>query len=127
MLVLAGASTRRTPSADHNPVHALPIKEVDVDASPPASTSTSFIGRAWTGLWSALGVRRVDAPASTSILRNDLYYTEQLLRLEIESARQAILRLDKTDFEKRLITARSLLDEHYDRNNEQVILLKADL
>lgn len=93
----------------------------------PSPASTSFLGKAWTGLWSALGVRRVDAPASTSILRNDLYYTEQLLRLEIESARQAILRLDKTDFEKRLITARSLLDEHYDRNNEQVILLKADL
>jgi uroporphyrin-3 C-methyltransferase len=118
-----------------NRLHLLPnTKRPATDRLPDAATvdsssqaSTSFLGRVWSGLLSTLGVRRVDAPVSTSILRNDLYYTEQLLRLEIESARQAILRLDKADFEKRLITARSLLDEHYDRNNEQVILLKADL
>lgn len=82
---------------------------------------------AWRKFFSSLGFSRVDAPVGASALRNELFYVEQLIRLELEAARQALIRLDKTDFGKRILTARSLLDEHYNRNHEQVILLKADL
>lgn len=81
----------------------------------------------WRKFVSALGFSRINAPVGASALRSEIYYVEQLIRLELEAARQALIRLDKTDFEKRILKARSLLDEHYNRNHEQVILLKADL
>lgn len=96
----------------------------------PADTSTvetEWYVTVWRRFLSALGFSRIDAPVSASALRSELYYVEQLIRLELEAARQALVRLDKSDFEKRILTARSLLDEHYNRNHEQVILLKADL
>lgn len=98
--------------------------------SPPASASATteqWYIKAWRKMLSTLGFSRVNAPVSASALRSELYYIEQLIRLELEAARQALIRLDKTDFEKRILTARSLLDEHYSRNHEQVILLKGDL
>lgn len=94
---------------------------------PKATVVEPWYVNAWRTFFSALGFSRVNAPVSASALRGELYYVEQLIRLELEAARQALIRLDKTDFEKRILTARSLLDEHYNRNHEQVILLKADL
>lgn len=95
--------------------------------TPEKPAAEPWYVKTWRKLLSDLGFSRVDAPVSASALRSELYYVEQLIRLELEAARQALVRLDKTDFEKRILAARSLLDEHYNRSHEQVILLKADL
>lgn len=110
------------------PIAKQPSTELLAKAPPDESAAEAkWYVTAWRKLISALGFSRINAPVNALALRSELYYVEQLIRLELEAARQALIRLDKTDFEKRILKARSLLDEHYDRNNEQVIRLKADL
>lgn len=109
------------------PTAKQPHPQSSLQSTPPSAAAEQWYITAWRKLLSALGFSRVNAPVGASALRSELYYVEQLIRLELEAARQALIRLDKSDFEKRVLTARSLLDEHYNRNHEQVILLKADL
>lgn len=110
------------------PTAKQPNTELLDTATPDESAAeTKWYVKTWRKFISALGFSRINAPVGASVLRSELYYVEQLIRLELEAARQALIRLDKTDFEKRILKARSLLDEHYNRNHEQVILLKADL
>ncbi|MBN1378752.1 MAG: uroporphyrinogen-III C-methyltransferase [Gammaproteobacteria bacterium] len=91
------------------------------------SGEESFLQRTWSKLARLVGLRRSNAPAVTAVLQAELYYVEQKLRLELEYARQAALRLDKEALNRHLNEARSLIDEHYDRDNQQVITLRAEL
>lgn len=103
------------------------IESLDKTTVIESDDESKWYVKAWRKVISALGFSRIDAPVGAAALRSELYYVEQLIRLELEAARQALIRLDKADFEKRILKARSLLDEHYNRNHEQVILLKSDL
>lgn len=94
-------------------------------AEPPASAS--FWQQTWTKFKALIGLHKSDAPRSASAIQSELYYIEQLLRFELEAARQGALRLNKEEFDKRLTNARNLLDNHYDRNHEQVIRMRAEL
>lgn len=94
------------------------------DAREPASRGDGFWG---SELLHKLGLHRTDAPVTTARLQSELYYVEQLMRLELESARQAALRFDKESFDRHVAAARNLLDEHYRRDHEQVIRIRAEL
>ncbi|HEY3486768.1 MAG TPA: uroporphyrinogen-III C-methyltransferase, partial [Gammaproteobacteria bacterium] len=87
----------------------------------------SFWQQTWHKLKSLIGLHQSGAPRTASAIQSELYYIEQLLRFELEAARQAALRLNKEDFDKRLTNARNMLDAHYDRNHEQVIRMRAEL
>jgi uncharacterized protein HemX len=63
----------------------------------------------------------------TAALQAELYYVEQKLRLELEYARQAAIRLDKEALDRHLAAARTLIEEHYDRDQQQVITFRAEL
>lgn len=92
-----------------------------------APDDKSFWGHTWERIKSFIGLHRSDAPRTVGAIEAELYYVEQLLRFELEAARQAVLRLDKSAFERRLANARRILDSHYDRGHEQVIRLRAEL
>jgi uroporphyrin-3 C-methyltransferase len=89
--------------------------------------ATGFWAQTWKKLKALIGLHASDAPRSASAIQSELYYIEQLLRFELEAARQGALRLNKEEFDKRLTNARNLLDNHYDRNHEQVIRMRAEL
>ncbi len=89
--------------------------------------ATGFWTQTWKKLKVLIGLHPSDAPRSASAIQSELYYVEQLLRFELEAARQGALRLNKEEFDKRLTNARNLLDSHYDRNHEQVIRMRAEL
>lgn len=95
--------------------------------SPPVDEDESFLQSTWSKLARLVGLRRSDAPAFTAVLQAELYYAEQKIRLELEYARQAALRLDKEALDRHLIATRNLIEEHYDRENQQVITLRAEL
>jgi uroporphyrin-III C-methyltransferase len=90
-------------------------------------SATGFWTQTWKKLKALIGLHASDAPRSASAIQSELYYIEQLLRFELEAARQGALRLNKEEFDKRLTNARNLLDTHYDRNHEQVIRMRAEL
>jgi uroporphyrin-III C-methyltransferase len=100
----------------------LASESTDVSAA-----ADSFWSNARRKLMSLIGLRKSDAPRTASSIQSELYYIEQLLRFELEAARQAALRLNKEEFDRRLTNARNLLDNHYDRNHEQVIRMRAEL
>lgn len=87
----------------------------------------SFWRQTWHKFKALIGLHRSDAPRTAAAIQSELYYIEQLLRFELEAARQAALRLNKEEFDKRLSNARNLLDSHYDRNHEQVIRMRSEL
>lgn len=87
----------------------------------------SFWQQTWQKFKALIGLHKSDAPRTAAAIQSELYYIEQLLRFELEAARQAALRLNKEEFDKRLTNARNLLDSHYDRNHEQVIRMRAEL
>jgi uroporphyrin-3 C-methyltransferase len=98
---------------------------VENTAETPANGS--FWQQTWAKFKAFIGLRKSDAPRSAAAIQSELYYIEQLLRFELEAARQGALRLNKEEFDKRLTNARNLLDDHYDRNHEQVIRMRAEL
>ncbi len=116
-----------------NRLHLLPAAKRPVispalgnpDAPDPAETS--FIRSSWNNLIHRIGLRRSDAPVGTAVLQAELFYVEQKLRLELEYARQAALRLDKEALNRHLSATRTLIEEHYDRDHQQVITLRAEL
>ncbi len=111
------------PSAKLPPI----MDDAEVSKPPSPEQTESFWSSVWRNLKETVGLSRSDAPAGARTVQNELFYIEQLTRLELEAARQAVLRLDIREFEKRTETARKFLDEHYDRNNEHVIRIRADL
>lgn len=117
-----------------NRLHLLPAAKPPVqnilleeNGAGEQAEEESFLSRTWSSLLRLVGVRRSDAPVTTAALQAELYYVEQKLRLELEYARQAALRLDKEALDRHLAAARSLIEEHYDRDNQQVITLRAEL
>lgn len=56
--------------------------------------------------------------------QKNLYYLDQLLRIELEAARQALLRYDSHDYENRLSRVKSLLEKHYDPEHERLIQVR---
>jgi uroporphyrin-3 C-methyltransferase len=123
-LMLTGISNRLhlLPAAKRPASNMLLESEVQ-----PADEPESFIGRTWAKLARLVGLRRTEAPVTTSVLQAQLYYVEQKIRLELEYARQATLRLDKEALNRHLTATRNLIDEHYDRDHQQVITLRAEL
>ena len=113
-------------------VHLLPAAERPVtkqllEQQAEADTESPPI---WRPLWDLLekvGLRRTDAPVTTAALQAELYYVEQKLMLELEYAKQAALRLDKEALNRHLVNARNLLEEYYNRDNQQVITMRAEL
>lgn len=91
------------------------------------SAGGPFWQQTWQKLKALIGLHKSDAPRSAAAIQSELYYIEQLLRFELEAARQGALRLNKEEFDKRLTNARNLLDSHYDRSHEQVIRMRAEL
>jgi uroporphyrin-3 C-methyltransferase len=102
-------------------------QRLTTDGGEERATGDSFWINTWARFKALIGLRKSDVPRTASAIQSELYYIEQLLRFELEAARQAALRLNKEEFDKRLINARTLLDNHYDRNHEQVIRMRAEL
>lgn len=113
-----------------NQLHVLP------QAKRPAITAleetiepepVNVFSSGWNKLLGFIGVRRSNAPVATAALQAELYYVEQLIHLELESAKRAVLEFNKEKLDRHLLNARSLLDEHYDRDHDQVIRIRAEL
>ena len=111
-----------------NQLHLLPrakrpaVENLD-DGAVAQSATTEFFTQALR----QIGIRRSDAPVATAAVQARLYYAEQLLRLELDAASRAVLELNKEKLDRHLIKARSLLEEYYDREHEQVIRIRAEL
>ena len=116
-----------------NRLHLLPAAKRPVSSNlldDPALTESAeetFFAGTWNNFKRRIGLRRTDAPVGTAILQAELYYVEQKIRLELEYARQAALRLDKDAIDRHLAATRSLIETHYDRDHQQVITLRAEL
>jgi uroporphyrin-3 C-methyltransferase len=117
-----------------NRLHLLPMaKQPAVErtgpdtSAAPVEAEPEFWTQAWERIKSLIGLRHSNVPRTAGAIQAELYYVEQLLRFELDGARQALLRLNKVEFDRRVAAARILLDEHYDRNHEQVIRLRAEL
>lgn len=96
-------------------------------ADTPEESGGTFWEQTLVKFKTLIGLHESNAPRTAAAIQSELYYVEQLLRFELEAARQAALRLNKEEFDKRLTNARNLLDSHYDRNHEQVIRMRAEL
>ena len=100
----------------------LPLTDIEPEQE------LSFWQQQWESLKNTVGFSHSNtAPRTTAALQAELYYVEQLLRLDIEAARQAVMRFDQASFERRLADAKRVLDEHYDRSHPQVIQIISDI
>lgn len=75
-----------------------------------------------------LGYKKLPATAYRDTREGQqMFYIDQLLQLEIDAARYALLRLDKDNYQQHLTTARNLLEQHYLQQDEVVIKVNAQL
>lgn len=74
-----------------------------------------------------VGLKENNRPFKALPKQQDVFYLDQLLRLELEAARHAVLRFDKTAYNTHIHTATALLKEHYDEKNEQVAFVLNEL
>lgn len=117
-----------------NRLHLLPTArrpavegDDEAESQPAAAESDGFFRRAGWRVLNFIGVRQSDAPVTTAKLQSELYYVEQLLRLELARAREAALRMERDTYQRHINSARTLLDRHYERDHEQVIRIRAEL
>lgn len=113
------------------PATSTPLDTNDDSAqsiNTPALDSHSISPTGWTRLLShinsLLGIHPDKKAFDTFAKQKNLYYLDQLLRIELEAARQAVLRYDREDYEKRLARIKSLLESHYNQEHEQVIQIR---
>lgn len=74
-----------------------------------------------------IGLKENNRPFKALPKQQDVFYLDQLLRLELEAARHAVLRFDKSAYNSHIQTATGLLKEHYDEKNEQVAFVLNEL
>lgn len=74
-----------------------------------------------------IGLKENNRPFKALPKQQDVFYLDQLLRLELEAARHAVLRFDKSAYNSHIHTATGLLKEHYDEKNEQVAFVLKEL
>jgi uroporphyrin-3 C-methyltransferase len=116
-----------------NRLHLLPtakrpaVDGDDAESRPSAGEPDGVFKRAGWRVLNFIGVRQTDAPVTTAKLQSELYYVEQLLRLELARAREAALRMERDTYQRHINSARTLLDRHYERDHEQVIRIRAEL
>ena len=112
-----------------NQLHLLPqakrpaVAALEDSSSKPASA----VADGWTKFLNRFGIHRSNAPVATAALQANLYYVEQLLHLELESAKRAALELNSEKFDRHLLNSRTLLEEHYDRDHAQVIRIRGEI
>lgn len=74
-----------------------------------------------------IGLKENNRPFKALPKQQDVFYLDQLLRLELEAARHAVLRFDESAYNAHIKYATALLKEHYDENNEQVAFVLKEL
>jgi uroporphyrin-3 C-methyltransferase len=109
-------------------VDALPLNSAEavapVAAAPEAPADSAdwraLARSVWSELKALVVVRRMDRPSSPMLPPDQEYFLRQNLRLQIESARLAMLRQDVTGFEAALSTAYDWLNAHFDVTDSRV-------
>jgi uroporphyrin-3 C-methyltransferase len=81
----------------------------------------------WEGFRSLVVVRRHDGPVPTFLPPDQAYFIGQTLRLQIETARLALLRGDAQSYRGSLDTARQLLATYFDPTDTAVAAASAGL
>ncbi len=114
------------PQALHPAIDTVEPLQLDIK-EPGEEQQLPFWQHTWQNMLKKIGISRIDSPIGAAAIKTELYYIDQLIRLEIEAARYALVRLNKVEFDRRIVNARVLIEDHYDRNHEQVIRIKADL
>jgi len=83
------------------------------------------------GVWEVIKqlvvVRRTDQPVVPLLPQEQKFFLYQNLRLELESARLSVLRRDAATFKASLATARSWLDQYFDKAAPENQTMKAAL
>lgn len=110
-----------------------PQRQPAVSQPPPAAEGE---GReepgAWDTLWTRMGeafdelvvIRDTEAPVAPLMAPDEMYFLKQNLRLQLESARYALLRGEPSAYADSLQAAYHWLGQHFNANRDDVILLR---
>lgn len=74
-----------------------------------------------------IGLKKSNRPYMALPQQEDIFYLDQLMRLEVEAARHAVLRFDEKTYANHIKAATELLNKHYDQDNQQVQAVKNQL
>ena len=109
-------------------VNRLPPATIVVSDDPADAAQAEAEGKAW---WSDivrwLGIRQTNRPYFVPSKQEEAFYADQLLRLEIEAARHAVLRFDRKDYQQRIDSALSVIDNYYDPDSQLVKMIGKEL
>lgn len=93
---------------------ALGGKSVETAAKKPASgTWRGLLDKVWTVISEHIVVRHYDQPVEGAPAAETLLYTNQVLRLRLESARIAVMRANNADYHNEIKAALDWLNAHY--------------
>lgn len=84
-------------------------------------------GSFWADIARWIGLKHTNRPWMAMPRQEDIFYLDQLLRLELEAARHAALRFDETTYSHHIDAALALLGKHYQQDNQHVQSLMAEL
>jgi uncharacterized protein HemX len=108
-------------------VDSLPLKQeavADDDESAEIDPEMSGVDRAWASVKGAfsgvLKVTRTDDQARPLIAPDAVYFLRTNLSLQLQAARLALLRGEKTIYEQSLDDANAWIDEYFDTGSQQV-------
>ncbi len=98
------------------------------EAEPPAEEELG----AWATLWRRMGeafeelvvIRETEVPVAPLMAPDEVYFLKQNLRLQLESARYALLRGEANAYRDSLQTAYDWLGTHFNANRDDIILLR---
>ncbi len=104
-----------------NNLPTLPEAIVSQEQATPAENSnnapTTFIAK----LFAMVGIKSNAGKVPTKATHDNLLFLDQLIRLELESAKQALIRFKREEFALHLKQSKTLIQKHYKKNNETVI------
>ncbi|MGM0564876.1 MAG: uroporphyrinogen-III C-methyltransferase [Pseudomonadota bacterium] len=109
-------------------VGRLPPATIVVSDDPADAAEAEAAGQHWWGdivRW--LGIRRTDRPYFVPSKQEEVFYADQLLRLEIEAARHAVLRFDRDDYQQRIDSALNIIKSYYEPDSSLVEMIRNEL
>lgn len=97
-----------------------PAKLIHGEPREMNETSVGEEGSLLADLTQFIGLKKSNRPYMALPQQEDIFYLDQLMRLEIEAARHAVLRFDAVTYQHHIDNARDLLSAHYAQDHEQV-------
>ena len=106
-------------------VRKMPPAKVILGADAAASAEDE--NPVLASLLNMIGAQKNQRPFNGKPTQVDILSIDQLIQLDLNAARHAVLRFDAKAYTSHLDSALGILKNHYDQDNQQVVLVKEEL